>query len=411
MSKPEIRRKSNAFLFTWKEERLEVTVSRLHQHRDGRVTGELLIKTTTPGVHSHLHQAQFNFTSSNARRDLSRYLNERYPLDWGAILEQLSVYTLQEMRQGEPLEELWTTDDVTSPEYLLAPLLPQNMPTIIYGEGGVCKSYLAILMAILVKLPWTDNPFALDTLAYPTETLYLDYETDKAEITWRLKCLQKGLGLPDFNLYYRRCILPLYDDLEQVQQCIESIDAKLIIVDSLGAACGGNMNEAETAIKLFGAIRQLGITSLLISHTAKDQTSRTRTVFGSTYFFNFSRSIFEVRKVQEVGDIEISVGLFHRKSNISRLHTPVGFKISFDTDAVVVKSEDVGTVGEFIALLSNSSRIYEVLKDGQRTIPEIANECEISQTVTKTTLYRMRSQGKVIRTGDKWGILETTLVE
>jgi len=66
------------FLFAW-EEGIRIEASRLRNHSDGRVTGELLITTSKPGTKApHLHRAQFNFTSTTARDRLAHSLDGRY---------------------------------------------------------------------------------------------------------------------------------------------------------------------------------------------------------------------------------------------------------------------------------------------------------------------------------------------
>jgi archaellum biogenesis ATPase FlaH len=46
--------------------------------------------------------------------------------------------------------------------------------------------------------------------------------------------------------------------------------AKMVIVDSLGLAAGNDLREQPTATAFFLGLRQLGITSLIITHVSKD---------------------------------------------------------------------------------------------------------------------------------------------
>lgn len=405
MTLPTFEESTGTYRLTWEEEHLKIAVSRIRQHNDGRVVGEITITTNAPGYNPLLHRAQFNFTSSRSRADLAKMMEKRYSeADWDNTLEQLSYYILDRVRRGEPVKEIRTTDDIKPPDYLLWPIIPLNQPTVIFGDGGVGKSYLALVFALCIELPWEDNPFGLVTKSEPTRTLLLDYETDESEVAWRLKCLKQGMSLPDLSLNYRRCALPLVDDLEQIQESVSSTGADFVIVDSIGAACGSDLNAAETAIRLFGALRQLKKTSLLISHTSKDQITKTKTIFGSAYFHNFARSIWEMKKVQEMEESIVSIGLFHKKSNLSKLYHPIGFKMTFGENEVAVESEDVRTVAEFLEVLSNSARIEELLKSGPMVLPEIAKELDLNKEVARATLNRMKAKGKSTKVGDKWGL-------
>jgi len=411
MNIPTVTESTGIYRFSWEEEYLTISVSRVSRHRDGRVVGEINVETSAPSYHPHLHQAQFNFSSTRARADLSRVMQDRYPeADWDSVLEQLCHYTLELIRHGEPVRDISTTDVIEPPEYLLEPIIPLNHPTVLFGDGGTGKSLLALSFAVFSVIPWENNPLDLITRGEPSKPLYLDYETDEAEMTWRLSCLQRGMGLPDCSISYRRGSLPLADDLEQVQHAISSTKAKFIIVDSIGAACGGDLNSAETAIRFFNGLRQLRVTSLLISHTAKDQISKSKTIFGSAYFHNFARSVWEVRKVQDTGQNEISIGLFHRKSNLSGLYRPIGIRISFSSNETVIKSEDVKSVPEFLETLSNAAKIEELLSRGLMEIAEISEELGMSKEVVRVTLNRMKDRRKVTKVGNQWGLVKVGVV-
>ena len=278
--KPTLTELPGRLNLTWEEDvKIAISVSRCREHKDGRVTGEIQVASTAQEPPAHLHRAQFNFSSSAARAALAKSMKAQAPdVDWTEILEQLAFYTLEWLRQGEPTEEIWTTEEIQPPEYLLYPIMPSNQPTLIYGDGGVGKSLLALMFSLVIELPWHDNPFRLRTLERTTNVLYLDWETDRQETAWRLKCLQRGLGLPDIWINYRRCTLPLADDIEGIRKALSG--SNVIVVDSVGAACGGDLNSAEVAIRFFGALRQLDVTSLLISHISKDQLSKKKTAYG-----------------------------------------------------------------------------------------------------------------------------------
>jgi len=369
------------------------------------VTGEATITTDSEGYNPLLHQAQFNLSSSRARSELSKRLTEIYPeADWDSVLERFCYLALQKIRQGEPVVELWSTGEgIESPKYLIHPILPLGKPTIIFGEGGVGKSIFALFLGLCTVLPWTDNSLGL-TVGERAEVLYLDYETDQHEISWRMHCVKNGMDVPDLFLHYRRCSISISQELEQIQQAVGETGAKLVIVDSLGPACGGDLNSAETALSFFSAVRQLDTTTLIVAHTAKDTLVKHKSVFGSAFFHNLARSIWELRQVQEIGENEINIGLFHKKSNLSALHPPMGFRIAFDGDKTTLERQDMRDMDGLASQHSTKQRINDALIGGPMTLKEMSEELEMKQHSVEMAMYRMRDKGEIVKVDGKWGI-------
>ncbi len=216
MSKPTITEKISGFLFTWPApENIEIQVSRLHLHNsDGRVTGELLIKDEGAPV---FPQTSFNFTSDRTRASLAKSLSEKDSRPWADMINQLCLAVVDRAREGEPVQELWTNaDDIKEIEFLLEPVIVKGVPTVVFGEKGVCKSTLSLVFYICLMLPWVDNSLEIKAPSSPVKTLILDYELPGYIAQNNLKHLQAGLDLPDLALYHRRCRVPLAEELEQV---------------------------------------------------------------------------------------------------------------------------------------------------------------------------------------------------
>ena len=77
MSKPSITESLGGYVFTWTDELITIKVSRMDIHKDGRVTGELLITTEAKDFNTVLHpQTQFNFSADRTRKELIKSLTE-----------------------------------------------------------------------------------------------------------------------------------------------------------------------------------------------------------------------------------------------------------------------------------------------------------------------------------------------
>jgi DNA-directed RNA polymerase specialized sigma24 family protein len=367
----------------------------------------VLLKVNRPDIPSHIIHTQLNLLSARSKKQLIDEAEDRYPLPqgrWTNIVEQLCEGSLENYRRGKPAREIWPAEGEEAPEapFLIKPLIYKDKPTIIFGEGSTGKSYLAVTLGILVQLPYPDNPLGL--LPQRANVLYLDYESDEAEFRKRLTLLGNGLGVSPVPVLYRECELPLVDDIDHLEQVVAEHQIGFIIIDSLGVAAGNaNLNDAPTATAFYSALRRLKVTSLIITHTSKEERSKA-TPFGSVYFTNLARSVFEVRRQQEEGSKEIAVALVHRKNNQGPLLSPQGFRIVFQPDRTMVKRMDVESVPEFLEKLSLKARIIHLLKDeGKLSTSDIAQMLDISESAARVTLNRHRDT--FVRVGKEWGLL------
>ena len=92
---------------------------------------------------------RLNLLATRSRNDVAKHCTSRCQRgrDWEAIVEQFCVMTLDHWRQGEPVVNLGTVDPPPEPVYRLKPVLLEKEATLIYGEGGIGKSYLAAYLA------------------------------------------------------------------------------------------------------------------------------------------------------------------------------------------------------------------------------------------------------------------------
>jgi len=182
------------------------------------------------------------------------------------------------------------------------------------------------------------------------------------------------MNLPwEAELYYRRCHQPVADDIETIKNIILENGIALVIIDSIGPACGGEPETADSALRYFKALRSLETTSLSISHRTKREESKGP--FGSVYWYNLARYVWTV----ELGDAskqnEFAVTLHHEKSNTTSLFGHMGLSFAFDPDSQATSIERVDP-GELPTLMENlplKEQIKRVLsKHGELTEKEIA---------------------------------------
>jgi len=407
VSKPTVRQAGSKLEFYWEREHVYAVVSRTHEHRDGRITAEANFKTDKIDSKTHILQTQINLLATKGKKDLIRELQDRYPLadgQWDEMVEQLCVITLENHRVGKPATEVWPVppgETIPEPDTLIRPLIYRNKPTLVFGEGSSGKSYLGLIMAIMVQLPFVDNPLWL----YPEQAhaLYLDYESDEADFQRRLTLLQRGFGLPEFPILYRECEIPLVEDIDHIEEIVVENNIGFLVIDSLGVAVGGtDLNNAATATSFYSALRRLKVTSFIITHTSKDETKKS-TAYGSVYFTNLARSVFAVHKHQEQEANEIAIDLVQVKNNQGPLLPHQGFKLTFKKDRTVVSRIQPETVPEFLEKMALKTKIEQLLRqEGKMKTKDIAEALNESENVVRATLNKYKRV--FVRVDKEWGL-------
>jgi len=396
MNKPTVAEGIGSYSLKW-DEGVTVDVTRVREHlSDGHVTGEIAVRFGTDGDAKLLHQAQFNFSSTATRKQLEKTLRERQAkMDWYGVIEQTCYYVVESIRKGEAAKLICTATEYKRPEPLVGPIVLRNQPTVLFGEGESAKSLFGSVLAIVMLLPWTENPLGLQAPEHSVVPLVLDWETDEDEYGWRMQRLMRGFGLPDIEIPYQRCALALADDVERVMKLVSQHKAGCLIVDSVAGAAGGDINTAETALRLFTALRRLNTSSILVAHTSKDENKRP-TIFGSVFFHNYARQVWYMKRENSDDEDNIRVGLFHKKHNNTKPSPPLGFVFHFEDDSISVERADIRDSADFVKELSAGARILAALREGAMKPTTLAQETGVPEGTVRVNLKRLKDKGKVL---------------
>lgn len=388
----EFAREGLGYVMSAPEIAVELTVPSLVRSR-GEWFGELDVACGLPGIRSsdgQLHRARFNFSSSTARATLARDLTARAAvpdLDWREVLEIFCRRVLTEQNQGNPVVTVGNRPARLAPRYLLDPILPAGKATIFYGEGSVGKSTLAAAIAVSVQTGLEVIP-GWHPLA--GNVLYLDWETDADDLDDKVRAIAAGAGIGDeISLLYRACAGPFAESLEETARLVTEHTIRLLVVDSLGMASGASDggDAADTAFRLFGAFRALGLTVLALDHVAKadlsapNQASRP---YGSVYKVALARSTFEVRR-SEASD---TVALYNTKSNLARRLSPIALRIEYDTGRIRYHRAELDE--SLIAPISKLGKVLWLLKEGALADKEIAERLDISEANVRAIVSNNR---------------------
>ncbi len=232
---------------------------------------------------------------------------------------------------------------ITPRTWLLEGAIPDGYPTIIYGAGGLGKSFLALQLAILA-CQGGQKFLHLKFPEKPKNVLLVDYELDESEQARRAKQIARGLNLPDvpINLHYISPAQGLARLLPKLKGLIQSKDIRFVIIDSIGAS-GTDGESVQDVVSLLTKIKELGAPTLVLDHQSKMQSGDkygNKTPFGTVYKENLSRSVFQLSKVEAVGN-RVTLKLRHRKANFSRLLDDLVFDMYFEGDRVLFTESNV----------------------------------------------------------------------
>jgi len=103
----------------------------------------------------------------------------------------------------------------------------------------------------------------------------------------------------------------------------------------------------------------------------------------------------------------MTVGLFQRKSNVSKLHDPLAYAVTFDNDRITVLPDDPKKVPEFANEMSLPSQILDMLKSEKRSleVDEFSSTLGSSKDSIRRTLNRLKDKEQVIKVGKHgWGL-------
>jgi DNA-binding CsgD family transcriptional regulator len=383
---------------------VSLDIDRLRRERN-ELVGELCVRCDLPGartVGGSLSIADLNVSSARARQERAKLLaaraNTRDQLDWTGLVEEFAQRVLAADRAGQPAIDLRAVDPPDADDTLRVEglPLPRRHPTVLFGDGGACKSYLALWLAGRA-------------VEMGMSVALVDWELGAEDHRERLGRLFPD-GMP--RIIYCRCERPLVQEVDRLRRIMREHDVQYAVYDSVAFAADGPPESAETAARYFRAVRQIGVGSLHIAHVTKSETGDQRP-FGSIFWHNGARSTWYAKLAESsVGTDSLDVGLFPRKANLGRLAAPVGYRIVFDGERTVIRRSNVADEPELAAKLTVAQRIAHLLRRGAMTVTDIAAELGVEPNTITQTVNRNIRKGRLFmvlggdQTNRRIGLLE-----
>ncbi len=385
MTKPEFTFNRGAARVMWpapQSVRVEFDYLRADS-RSGELKGQVTVRSDAPGATGLLHRANLNLTSTQARTAIVRQVVRRAQeqgLDWDGLLEEACFLTIEAHRAGEPAILLRDAERPADSGWLLPPFVLGRLPTILFGDGGAAKSYLALAAAISIH---TGDELLHIKPTARVNTAYLDWEFDAWEHRDRMRRLV-GNDMP--TLVYVRCVGALRDQVDRLQRVIREHEIGYVVMDSVGMACDGPPEEAQAALGFFDALRALEVGALCVAHV--NRSGDTDRPFGSTFWHNSARSTWYAKKQQETAASTLTVGLFNRKSNTGPLAGPIGYTLAFDSSQTTIERTDVRDVPELAGQVPLKARMIKALGSGAMTYAELSNALSADVDALRQVVHR-----------------------
>jgi len=416
---PRIENYGNDYVVTWREG-VTVSLVGIEEDRHGDVKAEIEVEDTAeldPFLYGPV-RVVLNGPLQNCLKDLGNTSTAR--TDWKQRLTQVKKLVLPHFRAGEPVKALGTLDAPETQREVLHGVVWEQLPTLIYGPGGIGKSIIALN---LMNALHTGHDVA-GLKAHQGNALYLDWETSEKQTWWRnreiLEAQGQEIGLwddPDHPgsgrtkmLYYRFMAGPLVNDVKYLQKMVRDLGIRTVCVDSAGPACGGEPENAAATLEFFKALRQIGdsenpLQSIILAHvTHEGRKSGKSSPFGSVYWINIPRNVFELQSSQRDGANHSDFALHHRKSNTGAMREAIGMRLTWH-EGCTVEYLDIQKNAELVGGLSmpKQAKIH-IDNDGPLSLEELAEK--INPTSVRSLSASLSGDSNFISKNGKWDYVE-----
>ena len=346
-----------------------------------------------------IHRSRLVLYGPRSRSDYVSLMGKRtarwpFTTDWLFVLEVVVAEAMRWYEVGEPLEDLFAIEPADSVPYLFEPLVLDGEFSLMFGDGGTMKSYLGLAMCLSVA-----TGVGVPGVGTPGRTgaaLYLDYETNAQTHARRLAWIRAGLGTPrvEGRLLYRQMKRPLHEDAHQIRRLVADHNVVLVIIDSVGIACGGDINGAADTLRTVAAINGLGPAAKFgIGHKNKAAD-----FIGSVYWRNGPRAMWEVNVEQGRRGTK-RLGYIQRKTNEDDTREPLALSAEFDPRGRLMfealDARQVDVVGDRLTDIERVARFIESARTA--SVRDIMDGLDMTDATVRMNTARLVKSGRIER--------------
>lgn len=398
--------------FYWDQLNIDIEVSRLLETERNGLVGEIEVHTNgIPSVPKYLYgPIDFAFKDGRSHSALVMELDKRmHGPPWAQIVTDFSRLVLGQHSKGSEWQLLREANRSVAFGYAYRPILLAKEPTLWFSAGGGMKSYLALVLAVMME---TGLDVGIGPALVRHHVAYLDWEWDVGQHAKRLDSILSPEDQEKYhcNILYRQCGgRPLRKQIEEIKRMVAEEGITFIICDSASPA-SGRASDNDEIVAFFQSITELKVGALILAHVTKEDRKNSddnaSTAYGGVQWENQSRSAWNLKKIQEEGSSDVDLVLTHQKVNGGPLSLPfsVRFRFPEESDPDQRVSMRMGMPGEVLgessreAGVSLRDQIKMALKKRPLTVEQLADE--LGGTSGNAILLALRSMEKksVIRT-------------
>lgn len=348
-----------------------------------------------PGTNPEPYIQRLNLLSPSSREACRRELDAVFGKDvgWTSILalSATKAYnTFVSIDRSVRWGDLEGGDEMG---FVVDVMVPSEGTTILFGSGSSGKTMLTLHMAICVALglPW------LGRATEQRNVLWIDYESGTETLRRRSARLCRAMGLDpavvaDSLRYWNAEGSPFADTLPGLQRVIAAQDIRLLVLDHAAAACGGEPEKSDSALRFYRSVSKLGLPMIALAHITGEMErdpSQVLRPFGSIFWHNGARRTWFVQKYQEQESSVSAVGLFNRKVNDGMKPGDLGVTVFYNDPGgpIQIVSSDLRLTPELQAVQGCEYVIAQALTRPM-TYAEIAEVTGLRVSTVKASIRR-----------------------
>lgn len=287
-------------------------------------------------------------------------------------------------------------------EWLWYPYIPRKTTTLLYGPGGMGKSWISCSIAADLS---AGRALPGQAALPPQKIVIISAEDDPKEVlTPRLI----ALGADRENILFAPEAFSLdARGLQGIEEALKSSDAAILFLDPLVAYLGGKMdiNKANEARAIMGPLadiaRRTNSAIVVVHHTRKGRDgSAADRAMGSADFTNSVRSGLLVDQTEAGAHF-----MRHAKANWSMKAPALSYSVVdniFHWGAQMAGHEAIGVSTTPMKHTQAVEFLTEVLKAGKLPVEEVMSKAKIMGLPARTLERAKKDLVRSVRDTEKW---------
>ena len=308
----------------------------------------------------------------------------------------------------DDLEIVWFSElgEPKEREYLIEAVGVKPYPIIVFGAGGVAKSFGVLSAGVAIaSASGVEDWLGLRVLEHG-HVLYLDFELDTSEQHRRVRDVCAGLGvpIPKRLAYLSGLGVPTPKAFQKAQDFVGHYSAKAIIIDSLGLALEGDMERGRDVLAFYRTyidpLRRAGTVPFIVDHEGKLQAGekhKNKSPIGSAYKAWAARNVlqFELDEYDKENSA-LDIRVRQTKTNFTPVE-PFGVRFTFEEKKVSIETRallDTELIEE--ERIPMKDRIVGALRNGPATNAELQKLTGAGDGTVRNKLSELMQEGTVI---------------